>query len=57
VVFALTRVFDFILFWLPFYFLGKLLFLLWLAFPETRGAILVFNRLVADLILPTDMDL
>ena len=56
-VFALTRVFDFILFWLPFYFLGKFLFLLWLAFPETRGAILVFNRLVADLILPTDMDL
>ena len=51
VVFALTRVsetfFDFFLFWLPFYFLGKLLFLLWLAFPETRGAILIFNRVVA----------
>ena len=51
VVFAFTRVgetfFDFFLFWLPFYFLGKLCFLLWLAFPETRGAILIYNRVVA----------
>ena len=51
VVFAFTRVgetfFDFFLFWLPFYFLGKLLFLLWLAFPETRGAVLIYYKVVA----------
>jgi hypothetical protein len=54
VVFAVVKgcetLFDFFLFWLPFYFLGKLVFLIWLAFPETRGAILLYSRIIRPLI-------
>jgi receptor expression-enhancing protein 5/6 len=54
VVFAVVKVsetfFDVILFWLPFYFLGKLFFLIWLAFPETRGALMIYERVVKPLL-------
>jgi receptor expression-enhancing protein 5/6 len=50
VVFALVQVgetfFDFFLFWIPFYFLFKLMFLIFLAFPETRGAYMLYERVL-----------
>jgi receptor expression-enhancing protein 5/6 len=53
-VFAFVHIgetfFDTFLFWLPFYHLGKLVFLIWLAFPETRGAILIYERLVKPIL-------
>jgi len=41
---------DFFLFWIPFYYLFKMLALIWLYLPQTRGADLVFKRVVDPLL-------
>jgi receptor expression-enhancing protein 5/6 len=35
-----------ILYWVPFYFLLKTAFLLWLVLPQTEGAVLVYQKVV-----------
>ena len=54
VVFACVRCaetfFDFILFWLPFYHLGKLFFLIYLAFPTTQGAVVLYNTVIKPIL-------
>jgi len=37
---------DFFLFWIPFYYLFKMLTLIWLYLPQTRGADLVFKKVI-----------
>lgn len=58
VVFAFLNVIEFwssaILYWVPFYFLFKLVFLLYIGTPSTGGATLVYEHLVgpaSDMIL------
>jgi len=37
---------DFFLFWIPFYYLFKMLMLVWLYLPQTRGADVVFKKVI-----------
>jgi len=41
---------DFFLFWIPFYYLFKMLMLIWLYLPQTRGADVVFKRVIDPLL-------
>jgi len=43
--------FDALLFWFPFYYLFKTLFVLWLALPSFRGAELLYNSGLRQLLL------
>lgn len=53
VVFAFFNVIEFwskaILYWVPFYFLFKLVFLLWIGTPSTGGAQIVYNHVVGPI--------
>lgn len=53
VVFAFLNVVEFwskaILFWVPFYFLFKLVFLLYIGIPATGGATIVYQHLVGPI--------
>ncbi|ANQ08771.1 Uncharacterized protein PCOAH_00030550 [Plasmodium coatneyi] len=42
---------DIILFWVPFYYLLKLLFLLYLYMPQVRGAETVYNCIIRPILL------
>uniref|UniRef100_A0A915LEF5 Receptor expression-enhancing protein n=1 Tax=Meloidogyne javanica TaxID=6303 RepID=A0A915LEF5_MELJA len=50
VVFALLNIIEFfsdsILYYFPFYYLLKCIFLLWLYMPSTLGALLIYDRLI-----------
>ena len=52
-VFGLFMIFDdcsdFITSYIPYYFLIKMLFLIWLFSPTTRGAVLLYNTVIKDL--------
>jgi len=37
---------DFFLYWIPFYYLAKMIFLLWLYLPQTKGAEFVFKKAI-----------
>lgn len=54
VVFAIYSVVDdfsgVLLFWLPFYYPIKLAVLIWLVWPKTRGALVVYERLIKPLL-------
>jgi receptor expression-enhancing protein 5/6 len=43
-----------LLYWLPFYYLGKLIFFIWLAFPETKGAITLYEHVVRPILLANE---
>jgi receptor expression-enhancing protein 5/6 len=47
---ALTRVTDVAFFWLPYYRVGKLAALVWCFAPQTRGAALVYKRVLRPLL-------
>lgn len=40
--------FNFLLEYIPFYFLIKLIFLVWLFFPSTQGAIFIYNNVLKN---------
>jgi receptor expression-enhancing protein 5/6 len=42
---------DFVLYWFPFYYLFKTLFVLWLALPSFRGAEILYNSGLRQLLL------
>jgi receptor expression-enhancing protein 5/6 len=48
---------DFFFFWLPFYFFFKLLFIVWCAFPETRGALLIYNKGIRPYLVQYEKDI
>jgi len=35
--------------WLPLYFIGKVAFLIWCFHPQTKGALIVYNRVLQPL--------
>lgn len=49
--FFLEYLIDIILFWLPFYYLMKLFFLLYLYMPQVRGAETVYNSIIRPILL------
>lgn len=49
--FFLEYLIDIILFWLPFYYLIKLFFLLYLYMPQVRGAESVYNYIIRPILL------
>lgn len=55
VVFAIFRVLDdsalFVFFWIPFYYPLKLLFLAFLFSPQTRGALILYEKLVKPFLM------
>jgi len=42
---------DFFLYWIPFYFLAKMAFLIWLYYPETKGAGIVFDKVIDPILM------
>ncbi|CEM30261.1 unnamed protein product [Vitrella brassicaformis CCMP3155] len=49
--FSVIEVFaDYILFWVPFYWMMKLGFLVWLFLPQTQGSIHMYNNLVKPIL-------
>ncbi|ORZ01584.1 TB2/DP1, HVA22 family-domain-containing protein [Syncephalastrum racemosum] len=48
---------DILLFWIPFYFLFKTLFVLWLALPQTRGAEILYVRFIRPFLLDAQTDI
>jgi receptor expression-enhancing protein 5/6 len=55
--FAIIETFqDFILYWIPFYFSGKLAFLLWAMLPQTRGAKVLYDSFLKDFLKKTSDD-
>jgi len=46
----LEAMIDYLLFWVPLYYLLKLVFLLWLFLPMTRGATVVYTNVIAPLL-------
>ncbi|VWU49285.1 protein YOP1, putative [Hepatocystis sp. ex Piliocolobus tephrosceles] len=49
--FFIEYLIDIILFWVPFYYLMKLLFLLYLYMPQLRGAETVYNYIIRPILL------
>ncbi|KAI4838924.1 protein YOP1 [Plasmodium brasilianum] len=49
--FFIEYLIDIILFWVPFYYLIKLLFLLYLYMPQVRGAEIVYNYIIRPILL------
>ncbi|ETW20487.1 hypothetical protein PFFVO_00540 [Plasmodium falciparum Vietnam Oak-Knoll (FVO)] len=49
--FFIEYLIDIILFWVPFYYLIKLLFLLYLYMPQVRGAVMVYNYIIRPILL------
>ncbi|SCP04224.1 HVA22/TB2/DP1 family protein, putative [Plasmodium ovale] len=49
--FFIEYLIDVILFWVPFYYLVKLLFLLYLYMPQVRGAETVYNLIIRPILL------
>ncbi|SBT34388.1 HVA22/TB2/DP1 family protein, putative [Plasmodium ovale wallikeri] len=49
--FFIEYLIDVILFWVPFYYLIKLLFLLYLYMPQVRGAETVYNLIIRPILL------
>jgi len=41
---------DLLLYWIPFYYLIKIVFLVWLMAPNTRGASLIYDNVVAPIL-------
>jgi receptor expression-enhancing protein 5/6 len=39
---------DFLLYWIPFYYAGKLAFLLWAMLPQTKGAKFLYDSVLKD---------
>ncbi|KAF9159429.1 ER membrane protein DP1/Yop1 [Actinomortierella ambigua] len=48
---------DFLLYWFPFYFLLKTVFLLWLMIPTFNGAITVYNRFLRPFLAQHSKDI
>ncbi|KKA28356.1 hypothetical protein TD95_000195 [Thielaviopsis punctulata] len=48
--FTVMESFIQVVYWFPFYFLFKFVFLLWLSLPITRGAELIFNSFMAPML-------
>ncbi|KAL1926376.1 hypothetical protein VTP01DRAFT_5897 [Rhizomucor pusillus] len=48
---------DILLFWIPFYFLFKTLFVLWLALPQFRGAEVLYTRVLRPYLLEAQTDI
>eukprot|EP00397_Hematodinium_sp_SG-2012_P040084 GEMP01043865.1.p1 GENE.GEMP01043865.1~~GEMP01043865.1.p1 ORF type:complete len:173 (+),score=43.28 GEMP01043865.1:46-564(+) len=41
---------DYILFWLPMYYMFKMVFIVWLFLPKTRGADILFTNVIAPVL-------
>jgi receptor expression-enhancing protein 5/6 len=48
---------DLILYWIPFYYLFKSAFILWLALPHTKGAEVVYGKVLKPFLLETEQTL
>ncbi|KAI9493296.1 TB2/DP1, HVA22 family-domain-containing protein [Zychaea mexicana] len=48
---------DLLLFWVPFYFLIKTVFVLWLALPQFRGAEILYGRFIRPFLLEAQSDI
>eukprot|EP01066_Platyproteum_vivax_P009131 Platyproteum_vivax@DN3994_c0_g1_i1.p1 len=52
--FSVVEVFtDYVLFWIPMYYLIKIVFLVWLFHPQTQGAISVYSYVIAPILKQT----
>lgn len=50
--FTVAEIFvDLILFWVPLYYLFKIVFLVWLFLPQTKGALLTYRYIIAPFLL------
>jgi receptor expression-enhancing protein 5/6 len=47
----LETITDIFLFWIPMYYPIKLIFLIWLAYPDTKGATKIYDSIVRPLLL------
>eukprot|EP00745_Piridium_sociabile_P011177 TRINITY_DN180021_c0_g1_i1.p1 TRINITY_DN180021_c0_g1~~TRINITY_DN180021_c0_g1_i1.p1 ORF type:complete len:192 (-),score=16.33 TRINITY_DN180021_c0_g1_i1:87-662(-) len=53
--FSLVEVFgDYILFWVPFYWMLKLIFLVYLFLPQTKGAIQMYNQFIRPFLMKNE---
>ncbi|KAI8144594.1 TB2/DP1, HVA22 family-domain-containing protein [Fennellomyces sp. T-0311] len=48
---------DLLLFWIPFYFLIKTVFVLWLTLPQFRGAEVLYGRFIRPFLLEAQTDI
>ncbi|KAI7848466.1 TB2/DP1, HVA22 family-domain-containing protein [Circinella umbellata] len=48
---------DVLLYWFPFYYIFKTLFVLWLALPQTRGAEVLYSRFLRPYLLSAQSDI
>ncbi|KAI9246699.1 TB2/DP1, HVA22 family-domain-containing protein [Phascolomyces articulosus] len=48
---------DMLLFWVPFYFLIKTVFVLWLTLPQFRGAEIVYGRFIRPFLMEAQNDI
>jgi receptor expression-enhancing protein 5/6 len=56
IIFCLFKIIEgvagFIVSFIPFYFIGKLAFLIWCYYPSTKGAEIVYNAVIKTYIVP-----
>ena len=53
----LETILDVILFWIPFYPTFKLIILLWLAYPDTRGAQQIYDSVIRPLLMAHEQEI